>query len=524
MIKKGVDVNRRDHVGRSPLHFAIMCNATEITYDLVDAGARMTARLVDGRTSLHLAVQRDQAAVVRKLLESSAQNREIKGTETEEECDENLEKDDRDRPSSEDDWSSEDDGVLEFDDEEGTDDEDGINADKKAVEDEGNGEGKPSRGDEEAEQGDEIPEDTTDQPDVLDLNATDWDFGLTPLAYAVIFASLPIIEDLIAAGADIQASTRNNKLMAHPLALAILRRDEDEACKVAERLILSGATSSPADSQFRTIFYRIVASKKVKLASTILRCDPNANAVINFPCIDQSGITFPLVLAIHNRDYSMIATLLAYGARLQPLEEDITRAISTRPATETLHLFYHRRNSNILTQAYLPVETALNRHDDIVRLLVTLGADVNAGIQTSYGHSTREEEKRSVFDWVNMAIAAMETKIKGGHKAKEGLKPEEFSTSMNWKEYATRAVTIVNFVMCQSYRNMKRGQIPDVEHIERTKQYFEDIRELLVSIGAKTWAELNDADILKSRSGRMGLFKGNADGLDSRTFKDYAIP
>jgi hypothetical protein len=333
MIKEGVDVNRRDHIGRSALHFAIVCNAAEIACDLVDAGARMRARLVDGRTSLHLAVQCDQAAIVRKLLDRSAQNRGAAGTETEEEREEIQEKDDSERPSSEDDWSSEDDGVLELDDEEQAGDEDSGYSDEKEVDGEGNDEGKPSTGNEEAEQGPhggEIPEDNTDEPDVLDLNAADWDFGLTPLGYAVIFASFPIIEDLIVAGVNIRTSTKNIRLNVHPLALTILRPDEDEACKVAERLILAGATSSPADSKFRTIFYRIVASKKAKLASTIMRCDPNANAVINFPCIDQSVITFPLVLAIHERDYSMIAALLAYGARLQPREEDITRAISTR--------------------------------------------------------------------------------------------------------------------------------------------------------------------------------------------------
>lgn len=328
MIKEGVDVNRRDHVGRSSLHFAIVCNATEIACDLVDAGARMKARLVDGRTSLHLAVQRDQAAVVRKLLDRSARNRETTGTETEEEREEIQEKDDSEHLSSEDDWSSEDDGVLVLNDEEQADGEDSVYSDEKDVNGQRNDEGTPSKGNEEV--GGEIPEDNTDEPDVLDLNAADWDFGLTPLGYAVIFASFPIIEYLIAAGINVRASTQNNRLNVHPLTLTILRPDEDEACKVAERLSLAGATSSPADSQFRTIFYRIVASKKVKLASTIMRCDPNANAVINFPCINQSVVTFPLVLAIHERDYSMIAALLAYGARLQPLEEDITRAISTR--------------------------------------------------------------------------------------------------------------------------------------------------------------------------------------------------
>ncbi len=329
MIKVGVDVNHRDHVGRSPLHFAILCNATEVACDLVDAGLRMTARLVDGRTSLHLAVQHDQAVVVRKLLDKSARNREAVSTGIEEEPEDGKEKNERERPSSEDDWSSEDDGVLEIDEEADDEDEDEDN------DDENDKKKPPSKGsDEEKPTSDEIPDDNTNEPDVFDLNAADWDFGLTPLAYAVIFASVPILEDLIAAGVDVKASTQNNTLNVHPLALTILRPDEDEACVIAERLILGGATSSPADSQFRTIFYRVVASKKVKLASTIMRCDPNAKAVINFPYFSWYEVTFPVVVAIQEGDYSMMAVLLAYGAKLQPLEEDITRAVATRFVTQ----------------------------------------------------------------------------------------------------------------------------------------------------------------------------------------------
>ena len=42
------DVNRRDHVGRTALHVAIFADAADVACDLVDAGARMSARLVGG--------------------------------------------------------------------------------------------------------------------------------------------------------------------------------------------------------------------------------------------------------------------------------------------------------------------------------------------------------------------------------------------------------------------------------------------------------------------------------------------
>jgi ankyrin repeat protein len=69
-------VNRRDHIGRMPLHVAIMASAKDIACDLIDTGARISPRIVDGRTALHLAVQMDMVAVVRKLLEKSAINAE----------------------------------------------------------------------------------------------------------------------------------------------------------------------------------------------------------------------------------------------------------------------------------------------------------------------------------------------------------------------------------------------------------------------------------------------------------------
>ncbi|KAF8335574.1 hypothetical protein F5887DRAFT_988704, partial [Amanita rubescens] len=73
----------------------------------------------------------------------------------------------------------------------------------------------------------------------------------------------------------------------------------------------------------------------------------------------------------------MTAVLLAYGARLEPLEEDITKAITTR-LQKTLAFPY--TTDNLLKRTFRPLETALNRHDDIVQLLISLGADVNTGI------------------------------------------------------------------------------------------------------------------------------------------------
>lgn len=82
-IQSGVNVNRRNHVGRAPIHLAIMVGAVDIVSDLMHAGARLTARLVDGHTSIHLAAQSGHTGILVKLLERSALN--AKKAEEEEE-------------------------------------------------------------------------------------------------------------------------------------------------------------------------------------------------------------------------------------------------------------------------------------------------------------------------------------------------------------------------------------------------------------------------------------------------------
>ena len=67
-------VDRRDHTGRTPLHIAAQCSTPEILECLVDHGARIVARLVDGMTALHIAAARGSVEMVNTLLEQSEEN------------------------------------------------------------------------------------------------------------------------------------------------------------------------------------------------------------------------------------------------------------------------------------------------------------------------------------------------------------------------------------------------------------------------------------------------------------------
>lgn len=67
-------IDRRDHTGRTPLHIAAQCSTPEILECLVDHGARIVARLVDGMTALHIAAARGDTEMVTTLLEQSEEN------------------------------------------------------------------------------------------------------------------------------------------------------------------------------------------------------------------------------------------------------------------------------------------------------------------------------------------------------------------------------------------------------------------------------------------------------------------
>jgi ankyrin repeat protein len=303
MIEDGEDINRRDHVGRTPLHVAVLSNSVEVAGILIDAGARMTARLVGGRTSFHLAVQMGQSNLVKKMLVRSAYNeaeeekRKIQEVATAEDPGDV----ERVRMSSEDDWSSE----------ESDDGKPLIKA--------------PTTGDPEKDA--DPLEDDKEAPDVLDISIPDWDFGLTALGYAIVSGSLEVVGVLLAAGADpnfVARAKGTNPL--HPLTLTIYTQDEGRATKIAELLVSAQAISSAADEKLFTIFHRIVVAKRTAIVSLLLTRDPNAKKVLDVPAWSCGfGLVYPVVSSIYSGDYATLSVLLAHGARLAHSPDDAYR-------------------------------------------------------------------------------------------------------------------------------------------------------------------------------------------------------
>ncbi|KAI0708741.1 hypothetical protein C8T65DRAFT_535541, partial [Cerioporus squamosus] len=487
--QEGYDLNRRDQVGRTPLQLAILSKEVDIACDLIDAGARMTSRVVDGRTALHLAAQLDLPQVVRKLLERSAVNAEK--AQEEEEAAERAEEQKKDEDG------------MDVDDDEG-EGEDDQEEDEDEDEDRDSSEDDWSSEDDDTKKGDEangqIPEDEEDVPDVFDVNVPDWDYALTPLQYAVIFGSLGAIDELIAGGADATLMTKAEGWWTkpyHPPTLTAVTRDSTVAAEVIKKLVAAGATSSQADDDLFTIFHRVVCSAQPELVDAFLRHDPKAKAVIDSPLVsNQLLMTHPIVSALAKNDFATVAVLLAHGAKVTFTEEDFSRARDLRKNVMRTGELRWRLLIN------WPVETAIYNTSDALQLLLDLGADYNIGIRQAYHPIGNQNSKLTFLDAVRGMSATIKkdlTDIRTKADIENDMeKFKELAEQPGWQgAHWTEVIKLIREGEGKRADGapMLLGHNAGVQekmkkNLGLSLDFLTKAEELLISRGAKTWKEL----------------------------------
>ncbi|TKX26280.1 ankyrin repeat-containing protein 4 [Elsinoe australis] len=294
---EGTDPNRRDHTGRTPLQLAVQSSSDGIVQCLIDSGARLIARVADGRTALHIAAMLGRTQAVGMILRKSEQNEEeeaakkdaLKGTN------------DGGRPTAAGDAASEaESGTDSFEEDiEATDDEDdsengGTTTDGSYVRVRGKGT--------EADQNNVPDDDEQDEADIYDVNVTAWDVPVTPLHLAIANGHMETVRLLVQEhGADVLLPVK--LLNAHdktprgailPLVIAMQIIDQQAAVQMVELLIELGASAAQADmDQITVLHYAAVLNAPVLRA--LLRAD-------------QAGSHRALRhLAVKGRSYSPIA-------------------------------------------------------------------------------------------------------------------------------------------------------------------------------------------------------------------------
>ncbi|KAK5192042.1 hypothetical protein LTR92_007989 [Exophiala xenobiotica] len=414
-----VDVNRRDHTGRTPLHLATMCSTPEIVRCLVEHGARLVSRLYHGMTALHIAAHRGEVQMVKDLLDKSEANEE------EEYLKEAARKEARraaaSKPSEENqegDSSNSDsfDSNEDMDEDEDEDmDEDGEMTEGSFVK---------VRGKE--EDPDAMAEDK-DEPDVFDVDVLAWDSPLSPLHLAILAGHIDVIDVLIDKyGADvllpvkIRDSSDWESARAAILTIVLaLQLPLQQANQTVASLLSHGATIVQADTKHITALHYAVNHGKTLILDTIQNADASAfsracNLVAVSGYYTSPTVKTPLLTAIRGRKMEIVQSLIKAGTATsidfesfaQAYKRDVSHRVPDDP--EEVKKTYQQHVEQ-------PIIVALNMEMiDLVHQLVDLGEDVNTLPTSAHSYLTSSRWRgnarsaKSLLDLVRERVKSLQ--------------------------------------------------------------------------------------------------------------------
>ncbi|EFE42592.1 ankyrin repeat protein [Trichophyton verrucosum HKI 0517] len=315
LSRDGADPNRRDHTGRAPLHLATMVSTPEIVQCLVDHGARLIARLADGRMALHLAAERGSVDIVRILLHKSEENEEA---EEEKKDQQRATKKNTQAETEDVDMTDPDNMVVVKEDPEDSD-EDKMSLITGSFVD-------VKKQDVKMDNEETIPGDIDEsEPDIIDINAVAWDCHATPLHLAIVHGHAEVVKELVSSfGADVLLPIKLPKI-SHldpgailPLTLP-LKLSQDQAVTMIETLLKLGATPAQADLTGRTPLHYFAARRRPALFDVLMKHDPSAvkRAIDHLAVEDVSYRAYAesvLTVAVDSRHPDIVEKLLSLGA------------------------------------------------------------------------------------------------------------------------------------------------------------------------------------------------------------------
>ncbi|KAI9818880.1 MAG: hypothetical protein M1827_007701 [Pycnora praestabilis] len=329
----GVDVNRRDYTGRTPLHLATISSTLEVVQCLIAHGARLVARLVDGNTALHLAAARGDLGMVKALLEKSEANEEEEAAKEEaRKVAKKQEKENNRNTNSSQAMYVGEDGNSDNGEDEDEDMDRGGDSDQDA---DSVTEGsfvkiKP----EESAKGEDMPDDEKEEDsDVYDVNVLAWDSPTSPLHLAIINGRIDMIKLLVSTfGADVLLPVKlldsNKNARGAILTLALALQLPLEKAKAVTRTLLDlGATSAQADMNQTSALHYAVSHNVLGMLDVFFTYDePAARSVLDHLSVtgaeSNPRMENPLLAAIKIQNESAVEKILSLGAKAAIRFED----------------------------------------------------------------------------------------------------------------------------------------------------------------------------------------------------------
>jgi hypothetical protein len=149
---------------------------------------------------------------------------------------------------------------------------------------------------------------------------------------------------------------------------------------------------------------------------------------------------------------------------------------------------------NYTQLAYQTLETAIQKDDDVVQLLLALGAPPNLALNSSLGKYLESRDWKTILDWVEFAINHVTkqiTKLEASRATsrmnvdKKSRKKSFKAFIKNWRKSQVDVKDIQ-----RHEKEAKRDDRRKLEAFKDAKAYFEEVRRLLNARGAKTWNDV----------------------------------
>lgn len=545
LAQDGSDPNTRDYTGRTPLHLAVQSSTPAIVRSLVKHGARMIARLADGRTALHLACARGNLEVVKILLEKSEANEE------EEAKREELRKEIRDKkksavPSRKDKSNEDESGDDDVEMIEADDATDGMDLDSKSS----SSFVKVKRSADVSTEEELLEEeDDAEDPDIFDINVLAWDVACSPLHLAIANGHVDVVKDMVQTfGADIllpvKLLNQHDKspraaIMTLVLALTL---PLERALAMAKAILDCGASCAQADMRQVTSLHYYATNKPEALDLLLKHDEPAARRVINHIALEgysyyNPSYSTPLTAAISEGDFKTVNKLLSYGAKAEIDFESFTKVVLSKwPDSK-------RWNTDQTKDSYLesvqqPIIIALEKEQPEIALAL-IGRGANPNTITCSGSRYLKRGSRDGGD--NCVLDAVRSKIKALREYKDTPQPQPPKSHLSdGVDYLAKfepgsykywvAKTIVdgekkNFkgrikrydINLKMYKE-REGVEEKMRAVQKLTRQYEELEAALLNLGAKSWDQLHPEHAQKKAE------SSKAEETPSKKEKEYEIP
>ncbi|MCJ1384124.1 hypothetical protein MMC17_007240 [Xylographa soralifera] len=508
--------NRRDPTGRTPLQLAVQCSYPEIVQCLIDNGARIVARLVDGLTALHIAAWRGDVFMVNALLERSEANEEDQARK--EERAKAEKKSDAEYETKGDSSSKHADTDLEASDDSADDEgmKDTSSEDSMAMTEGSYVKIKPESVGHEAlidiEDGD---------PDVYDVNVLAWDSPVSPLHLAILGGHVQVVELLVSKfGADVLLPVKILDYSKQPSAAILTlvlaaQLPSHDAIAATKRLLALGASSAQADMKQHTPVSYAIAHGHFDILREYCDQDPLATKRALSHVIVEGSIWDPAVrgsmgFAIRTGDENFVKMLLELGAKPQISFGDFLPSFNAFLGNNDV---YEDRHHIFVKSVNQPIIEAVEYGMPMIaEYLLHGGADANTLTKDGNTVLISERERRykmgtTLLDVVNKKISSLEKAIETESLLAEPIKLEDDSyylgsfapgTYQHWQlsKDLTTAKRIVNGWHQARSDTMKshseqKGRLERLKKLVSLKQAFETLRRNTIERGGKTFENLH---------------------------------